>query len=151
MAFPKPLPSDSYRSRQGLHCINTAVRSLDQALDKIAARKSSNRVAAIRKARGPTLRQELAAAKSRALFQKRHGQISLPGGIKNAPQEKFVNKSRRTPHPFRDLDDAQKSQKIAEMIDSRAWGVGPAMYRRLAKLFDVPIGMIAAIAENGHT
>ena len=150
MAFPKPGRSDSYKSRQGLHCVDTEVRSLDQAIDKIFAMNSGNRSATLRKEHGPTLRQEFAMAKGRAVFQKRHGQISLPGGIKNAPEIKFINKRSATPHPFRDLDDAQKSRKIAELIDSKAWGVGPAMYRRLAKLFDVPVGMIATIAQNGH-
>ena len=149
MAFRKPSRSDSYKSRLGLHCIDTVVRSLDQALDKIAAAKSGKRNAAIFKTRGPTLRQEFAQAKGRAVFQKRHGQISLPGGIKNAPEAKFIKKKSQTPHPFRDLDDAQKALKIAEMVDSGAWGVGPAMHRRLAKLFDVPIVAIAFIAKNG--
>ena len=155
MAFPKPSRSDSYRARQGLHVINTAARSLDQAIDKIFATNSGNRSASLRKARGPTLRQEFAMAKSRARFQKLHGQISLPGGIKNTPEAKFVKKKRSlVPHPFRGFDDAQKSKKIAEMISSGCWGVGPSMYRRLAKLFDVPIGAIAAIHHqmdyNGH-
>ena len=150
MAFPKPGRSDSYKSRPGLHCVDTEVRSLDQALDRIAVIKSGKKNAAIWKARGATLRQQIAGAKGRAQFLKRHGKISLPGGIKNAPDAMFVKK-RQTKHPFRDLDDAEKSRKIAEMIDSRCWGIGHTMYRRLAKLFDVPIGTIAAIAENGPT
>ena len=159
MKVKHPAPSDLMtksfrttvrRTSKGIHAFDTEVRTLEQACDLIAARQRAIKSGAgvAKAATEPSLRAELAKAASRARLQKMHGKISLAGGVTNNRDPRMPRKRPNSPHPYADLSLDQQRAKVREMSHGGFWGLGPPMHRRLAKLFQVPVGQIIAWLED---
>ncbi len=107
------------------HVINTEVRSLEDALEVIQLQSREAKRHVVRTAQSPTLRQELAYAKSRSRFLKAHGKISLApvGGIDHSTTTLVAPPAPRRPDPFKGWpEDRQRTQAIEWYAEGRgAW------------------------------
>ena len=141
MSFKHPHPSDLLRMRKprskkqyGVHVLDTECRTLEQAVDIIAARATARRVGDALRGRKQTL-----------------GQIfGLSRGLANSRVSRKKSARPKLPHPLKDLSDEQKRAKVLEMYDGGEghWGWGIVAYRRLARAFGVPVGQIIAWVEE---
>ena len=54
----------------------------------------------------------------------------------------------KTPHPFHDLTDEEKRDKMRAMFETGLWGIRTCAANRLAKKFAVPVGQAVVWLED---
>ena len=59
-----------------------------------------------------------------------------------------ANIKAKTPHPFHDLTDEEKRDKMRAMFETGLWGIRTCAAERLAKKFAVPVGQAVLWLED---
>lgn len=128
------------KRRPGIHVFDTEARTLDEALDIIESSQRTAKGIETRRqnAKPESIRQQA----SRALL---HTRIKLG-------QIRVGRSGSSDPHPFRDLTPEVQITRMKELYDNGRgpWGFGPVAYRRLARMFDLPIEQVS-VALGGST
>jgi len=124
--------------RVKIHVIDTEASDFDAVLTALERRRQAVKAWKTRRANAEaagnsaalTLKQELAFAEHRT-------RVKL--GLVERRQTRLI-----LPHPFKDLSPEDKATRVREMYDHGVghWGIGPIAFRRLARVFGVPVGQI---------